>query len=76
MEKICVHIGLSLFAIKKLCEKQCTCTNCPLWDFCKSPSSVGTPNVWDSDTFPNVTVVLELTNGDASDTMKLVPQIE
>lgn len=76
MEKIYVHIGLSLFAIMKLCEKQATCTNCPLWGFCKSTYSIDCPNGWDSGTIPNVAVVLELTNGDASDTMKLVPQIE
>ena len=75
MEKICIHIGLSLFAIKELCEKQDTCSNCPLWDFCTSTHS-DSPIEWDFDTFPNVAVVLELTNGDASDTMKLVPQIE
>ena len=76
MEKICVHIGLSLFAIMKLCKKHDTCINCPLWDFCKSAHSVYTPSEWDSDTFPNVAVVLELTNGDASDTIELAPQIE
>ena len=74
MEKICVHIGLSLFAIMKLCKKQCACTNCPLWDFCRS--TLDSPIEWDSDTFPNVAVVLELTNGDASDTIESAPQIE
>ena len=75
MEKICVHIGLSLFAIKKLCEKQCTCTNCPLWDFCESENIID-PSFWDSETFPNITVILELTSGDGSDTIDLAPQIE
>lgn len=64
MEKICVHIGLSLFAIKKLCEKHCTCTNCPLWDFCRSTHSLDSPHTWDFDKFPNIAVMLELTSGD------------
>lgn len=69
MEKICVHIGLSLFAIMKLCKKQDTCTNCPLWDFCKSTNSIDSPNSWHPETFPNFTLVLELTDSNEYDTI-------
>ena len=71
MEKVCIHIGLSLFAIKKLCESQETCTNCALWYFCKSPHSLDSPREWDFDTFPNISVTLNLTNVQDSDTIKL-----
>ena len=76
MEKICIHIGLSLFAIKKLCEKQCTCSVCPLWDFCKSTNNLDTPMGWNSDAFPNVAVILDLTDGNECGNIELAPQIE
>lgn len=71
MEKVYIHIGLSLFAIKKLCDSQETCTNCPLWDFCKSTHSLDSPDDWDFNTFPNVAVILELTDSEESDTIKI-----
>lgn len=72
MEKVCIHIGLSLFAIKKLCESQETCTNCQLRDFCISQHTLGldSPHLWDFDTFPNIAVMLKLTKAQYSDTIK------
>lgn len=69
MEKIYVHIGISLFAIKKLCEKQHRCTDCPFWSFCPT-HSFDSPDEWESDTLPNVGVILGLTDGNECDTIK------
>ena len=76
MEKICVHIGLALFAIKGLCESHGTCYDCPMRPWCKGIEGVVYPDDWDSDRFPNIAVLLELTSGDVSDTIELAPQIE
>lgn len=74
--KKCVHIGIALFAIKEICLSRDMCQDCPMEQWCNNIPSIPCPGDWDSDTLPNIAVVLELTPGDESDTIELAPQIE
>lgn len=76
MEKICVHIGLALFAIKKICLSHETCQDCPLRHCCRGIADFAHPVLWDSNRFPNIEVVMDLTTGRESETIELAPQIE
>lgn len=76
MEKIYVHVGFALLAVKEMCASRVNCVDCPMYHFCKDIQSAICPANWDFDTFPNIVVGLELTTGDDSDTIQSVPQIE
>lgn len=70
MEKVCIHIGLSLFAIKKLCESQSNCANCPLLNFCSNDGWGCEPSEWHEDFLPDAGLVLDLTDDNKSDIIK------
>ena len=70
MEKVCIHIGLSLFAIKKMCESQGNCGNCPLLNFCSNDGWGSKPWGWNEELLPDAGLMLELTDGNECDTIK------
>lgn len=60
MCKVMVHIGLALLAIKRICETNTRCDNCPLADFCYCDGFYDTPSMWNPENFPNVSVTLTM----------------
>lgn len=76
MGKICVHVGLALFAIKVLCLSRDKCQDCPMEQWCNDIDTIMCPDKWNSNAFPNIVVVLELTDDNGYDTIELAPQIE
>lgn len=59
MNKVMVHIGLALLAIKGICETNTRCDNCPLADFC-CDGLYDTPIMWNPENFPNAIVTLTM----------------
>ena len=70
MEKVCIHVGLSLFAIKKLCESQGNCGNCPLLNFCSNDVWGSEPCECNYELLPDAGLILVLTDGNDCDTIK------
>lgn len=63
MERAFIHIGLSLFAIKKMCESQSNCENCPLLNFCSNDGWAYEPYGWNEELLPDARVVMDFTDG-------------
>lgn len=61
MDKVCVHIGLSLFAIKRMCETMKYCKDCPLYTFCGEGNFMDDPCSWDDKVLPDAGITLDLT---------------
>lgn len=59
MDKVCIHIGMSLFAIKRMCEPRKQCDGCPLFDFCEDTGS--RPWEWKNELLPDAGLMLDLT---------------
>lgn len=63
MKKVCIHIGLSLFAIKRMCETTDNCNECPLRAFCgESNFFIADPCCWDEKLLPDAGLMLDLTD--------------
>lgn len=60
MDKVMVHIGLALLAIKGICEVNTECDNCPLADFCYVDAFYDTPSKWNPEIFPSAIVALTM----------------
>lgn len=60
MDKVCVHIGLSLFAVKCMCESMECCKVCPLCVFCEG-NFTSAPCSWDDKVLPDVDITVHLT---------------
>ena len=58
MVKVDIHVGLSLLAIKRLCESKTKCYDCPLARCCAHGMFDLTPRAWDTDLFPDANIRL------------------
>lgn len=61
MHRVCIHIGLSLFAIKQMCETTEHCDDCPLCEFCLAANFDKEPCEWDDKLLPDAGLMLDLT---------------
>lgn len=58
MVKVDIHVGMSLLAIKRLCESKTNCADCPLAECCSHAMFDVSPCAWDTDLFPDVNIRL------------------
>lgn len=56
MVKVDIHVGISLLAIKRLCESKANCGDCPLAECCACGLFDVPPRAWDTDLFPDVNI--------------------
>lgn len=61
MDRVCIHIGLSLFAIKRMCETQERCARCTLYHFCEDTNL--NPREWKNELMPDAGLMWDLTEG-------------
>lgn len=66
-----VDIGLSLLAIKRLCERTDFCVNCPLLNFCCNDTFMVDPCYWNEESLPKVGDIVALTNVTNDGTIKV-----
>lgn len=58
MVKVDIHVGMSLLAIKRLCESRANCVDCPLAECCAHGLFDVSPCSWDTDLFPDTNIRL------------------
>lgn len=60
MDRVCIHIGVSLLAIKRMCETREECGGCPLYKFCGDNGIQ--PWKWKNELFPDAGLIWDLTD--------------
>lgn len=58
MAKVDIHVGISLLAIKRLCESKTSCADCPIAECCAHGLFDVSPCTWDTDLLPDVNIRL------------------